>query len=67
MTDKEKINSVFRKIAFFRIFFLLLQGFLIYSMFKHDAELSIAILSCIVMVLITLFINLWEAINQERL
>lgn len=67
MTDKEEINSVFRKITFAKITFILFEGLLIYSLFKNYIELAVATLSCIVVMLIILFIDLWEAINKERL
>lgn len=64
---KEKISSVFRKIAFFKIIFMLFEGLLLYALFKNHLDLSITVLSIIVILLVTLFINLWEAINKERL
>lgn len=67
MTDKEKINSVFRKIMFHKVIFLLFEGLTIYGIFKSDLNLALASLSIVVVLLATLVINLWEELNQERL
>jgi hypothetical protein len=66
MTDKQ-IKAVFRKISFTKILILVLEFFLFYSLFSNDTRLSLLVLSAFVILLNTLLINLWEAINEERL
>lgn len=67
MSEIEKrIKETFFKIAFFRIIFLLFEFALLISIFKEKEELTLLILSTIVILLVTLFMNLWEAINKER-
>lgn len=66
MTDKQ-IKAVLRKISFTKIMVLVLEFLLLYSLFSNNTQLSLLILSALVVLLNTLFINLWEAINEERL
>ena len=58
MTDKQ--------INFFYWFFILLEIFLLIANHKGSIELSLAILTSIVILLTTLFMNLWVEINEER-
>lgn len=64
---EKRIKETFFKIAFFKIIFLLFEFALFISIFKEKEELTLLILSAIVILLVTLFMNLWEAINKERL
>lgn len=66
MTDKQ-IKAVFRKIRLTKILILVLEFFLLYSLFSNGTRLSLLMLSALVFLLNTILINLWEAINEERL
>ena len=66
MTDKQ-IKAVFRKIIIATIVFLFLEFTLLYSLFSKEMQLTLLILSALVVLLNTLFIGLWEGINAERL
>lgn len=64
---KEQINKVFMRITFFKLFFIGLEALFIYFTLKNEIELCLAIIGLMLVTLITLFMNLWEAINEERL
>ena len=64
---KKQIKETFEKIIFFKALFVLLEIGLLFSLFKNNQELALAILSALVIILVTLFMHLWEAINIERL
>ena len=66
MTDKQ-IKAVFRKIIITTIVFLFLEFALLYSLFSKEMQLTLLILSALVVLLNILFIGLWEGINAERL
>lgn len=66
MTDKQ-IKAVFKKIIITKIVFLFLEFTLLYSLFSKEMQLTLLILSALVVLLNTLFIGLWEGINAERL
>ena len=66
MTDKQT-KVVFRKIAFTKITVLFLEFILIYSLFSKETQLTLLVLSALVVLLNILFIDLWECINEERL
>ena len=66
MTDKQT-KAVFRKIAFTKITVLVLEFILIYSLFSKETQLTLLVLSALVVLLNKLFIDLWEGINEERL
>ena len=66
MTDKQ-IKEVFRKIIITKIVVLFLEFILLYSLFSKEMQLTLLILSALVVLLNTLFIGLWEGINEERL
>ena len=66
MTNKQ-IKAVFRKINLTRIVFFVLEVLLLYSLFLKDVQLSLLVLSAFAILLNTLLMNLWEAINEERL
>ena len=66
MTDKQ-IKAIFRKIIITTIVFLFLEFALLYSLFSKEMQLTLLILSALVVLLNTLFIGLWEGINAERL
>ena len=62
MEDK-KIKE---KITFFQLIFMLFEALLIYSLLKNYIELAVGVLSLIVVLLITLFMELWKELNKER-
>lgn len=64
---EKRTKETFFIIGFFRIIFLIFEFALFISIFKEKEELALFILSAIVILLVTLFMNLWEAINVERL
>ena len=66
MTDKE-IKTVFRKITTTKIVVLFFELILVYSLFLKEIQLTLLVLSALEILLNTLFINLWEGINEERL
>lgn len=66
MIDKQT-KAVFRKIAFTKITVLALEFILIYSLFSKETQLTLLVLSALVVLLNMLFIDLWEGINKERL
>lgn len=66
MTDKQ-VKAVFRRISLTKILILILEFLLLYSLFSNNTRLSLLMLSALIVLLNTLFINLWEAINEERL
>ena len=63
MTDKQ-IKSVFRKIIITTIVFLFLEFTLLYSLFSKEIQLTLLVLSVLVVLLNTLFIGLWEKISE---
>lgn len=66
MKDKQ-IKAVFKKITITKIVVLFLESILFYSLFSKEIQLTVLVLSAFVILLNTLFINLWEGINEERL
>ena len=66
MTDKQ-IKAVFRKITIIKIVVLFFEFILLYSLYSKEMQLTLFILSALVINLNTLLINLWEGINEERL
>ena len=66
MTDKQ-VKAVFRKITFTKITVLVLEFILIYSLFSKEIQLTLLVLSALVVLLNILFIGLWKGINEERL
>ena len=64
---EKRIKETFFRIAFSKIIFLILEYALLMSIFKEKEKLTLILLSVIVILLTTLFMNLWEAINKERL
>lgn len=66
MADKQ-IKAVFRKITITKIVVLFLEFILFYSLFSKEMQLTLFVLSALVILLNTLLIGLWEGINEERL
>ena len=66
MTYKE-IKTVFRKITTTKIVVLFFELILVYSLFLKEIQLTLLVLSALEILMNTIFINLWEGINEERL
>ena len=67
MNYEEKVKAVFIKITIFKLFFIITECGFLFSFYKNKIDLCILIIGLMLIVLITLFLNLWEAINDERL
>ena len=61
------MNKVFKKIEVARITFIILEFGMIYFILKENTYVALLFNSAIVILFVTLFMNLWEALNKERL
>lgn len=67
MTDKEQIDKVFFKTLIFKVIFLIVEMTMLYALVQEEIMLCLRCLCVGLVLLITLFINLWDTINEERL
>ena len=67
MTDKEQIDKVFFKTLIFKVIFLIIEMIMLYALVQEEIMLCLRCLCVGLVLLIALFINLWDTINEERL
>lgn len=68
MNKKDKAKKVYNTILCFRIIFILLTtGMVYYLLFKQDIYIFCLFVGLHLLLTNGLFMNLWEALNDERI
>lgn len=62
-----KTREIFEKILFFKILFIVIEVSLVFCLFNGNSLLVLGLISILLILLINLFMNLWEELNRERI